>query len=169
VAWTTPISWVTGSVVTAAQLNQQLRDNLNFLFDPPEARIFNAAVSVASGTVPGALSLPTVVWDSTGSTMTSAAGKITIPLAGVYEVNGGGVWGASATGVVRRLGFLYPGPTSGGTSLVQNSNNITVEQTASDMTKFAANDTVQLAGAQNSGGALNLTNAVLIVAWAGAG
>jgi len=35
VAWTTPITFVTGQALTAAQLNTYLRDNSNFLFDPP--------------------------------------------------------------------------------------------------------------------------------------
>lgn len=30
-AWTTPSTWVAGNILTAAQLNQQLRDNMNEL------------------------------------------------------------------------------------------------------------------------------------------
>jgi len=33
-AWTTPRTWVSGEVVTAALLNAQLRDNLNAIADP---------------------------------------------------------------------------------------------------------------------------------------
>lgn len=32
--WTTPSTWVSGAVLTAAQLNQQLRDNLKAIGDP---------------------------------------------------------------------------------------------------------------------------------------
>jgi len=167
--WTTPMTFVTGSVVTAANLNAQIRDNSNFLFDPPAARIFAASVSVASGTTPVAVSLPTVVFDSTGSGMTSAAGKITISMPGAYALFGQGVWAINGTGVVRRLGFILPGPTTESVTLFPNSNATTVEQSTSDLVKLAANDTVQLAGAQASGGPLNLTNAVLAVAWMGAG
>jgi hypothetical protein len=48
-AWTTPRTWITGEVVTAAQLNQQLRDNSTFL------RIWPRYYSAAP-TNPGAIS-----------------------------------------------------------------------------------------------------------------
>jgi len=34
-AWTSPKTWATGEIVTAAKLNEQLRDNLLYLGDPP--------------------------------------------------------------------------------------------------------------------------------------
>jgi len=34
-AWTSPRTWVTGEIVTAAMMNEQLRDNLLYLGDPP--------------------------------------------------------------------------------------------------------------------------------------
>lgn len=30
-AWTTPVTWVDGAVVDAADLNEQIRDNMTFL------------------------------------------------------------------------------------------------------------------------------------------
>jgi len=33
--WTSPRTWVTGEIVTAAMLNEQLRDNFLYLGDPP--------------------------------------------------------------------------------------------------------------------------------------
>lgn len=33
-AWTTPSTWVSGAILTAAQLNTQLRDNMNAIGDP---------------------------------------------------------------------------------------------------------------------------------------
>jgi hypothetical protein len=168
-AWTSPITFVTGTVVTAATLNSQIRDNLSFLFDPPAARIFSASPSVASGTTPVAVALGSVVYDSTGSAMTGTANKLTAPTAGLYSLAGSGVWAASGTGAVRRLGFILPGPTQEAVSLVENSNTVTVEQSTSDLAKLSANDTVQLAAAQNSGGAQTLSGATLTMAWAGAG
>lgn len=32
-AWTTPVTWTTNQLVTAADLNAQVRDNLNYLFN----------------------------------------------------------------------------------------------------------------------------------------
>jgi hypothetical protein len=47
--WTTPQTWVAGSVVSAAQLNEQLRDNLTYLLSRPHQRIIrNAGYSTTS-------------------------------------------------------------------------------------------------------------------------
>jgi hypothetical protein len=50
VAWTAPITFVTGSQLLAAQLNTYLRDNSNFLFDPPMCLAQSTAnLSVTTG------------------------------------------------------------------------------------------------------------------------
>src|SRR5258708_5416175 len=41
-AWTSPHSWNVGEIVTAAQLNTTLRDNMNFLYTPPAFRCYNS-------------------------------------------------------------------------------------------------------------------------------
>lgn len=70
-AWTTPRTWTVGEVVTAAQMNEQLRDNLNYLKSRTDVadyayilRTFASTVTVSnttnettvwSYTVPGGL------------------------------------------------------------------------------------------------------------------
>jgi hypothetical protein len=44
-AWTTPQTWVAATVVSAAQLNEQLRDNLNYLLSRPHQRIIRTAAA----------------------------------------------------------------------------------------------------------------------------
>jgi hypothetical protein len=44
-AWTTPRTWATLEQVTATYLNQQLRDNMDYLFDRPRS-----IVTVRNGT-----------------------------------------------------------------------------------------------------------------------
>lgn len=41
-AWTTPLTWSAGSVVSAANLNEQVRDNHNYLISRPHQRIIRA-------------------------------------------------------------------------------------------------------------------------------
>lgn len=43
--WTTPSTWAAAQVVTATQLNQQLRDNLNYLLSRPHQRIIRTAAA----------------------------------------------------------------------------------------------------------------------------
>lgn len=58
-AYTTPSTWVAGAVLTAAQLNTQLRDNIRFLHGVPTCRLRrDAAQALASG------SWDTVQWDT---------------------------------------------------------------------------------------------------------
>ena len=40
--WTTPITWSNSAVVGQSELNEQIRDNMNFLFAPPFAHIVTA-------------------------------------------------------------------------------------------------------------------------------
>lgn len=45
-AWTAARTWVTGEVTTAAQLNEQIRDNENYLKDAVEARTIRVVTTV---------------------------------------------------------------------------------------------------------------------------
>ncbi len=49
-AWTTPITWAAGSVVSAATLNAQVRDNLGYLIARPHQRIIRTDASDYSTT-----------------------------------------------------------------------------------------------------------------------
>ena len=40
--WTTPRTWVTGDVVTSGQMNTELRDNQNFLYNVPRHRAYHS-------------------------------------------------------------------------------------------------------------------------------
>lgn len=53
-AWSTPATWVAGAVLTAAQLNQQVRDNLSFLAELGELGYVTktTAQTGISGTTP---------------------------------------------------------------------------------------------------------------------
>lgn len=48
--WTTPITWTAGSVVGASQLNQQVRDNLNYLLSRPHQVIKRDATYTTTST-----------------------------------------------------------------------------------------------------------------------
>lgn len=52
-AWTAPVTWVAGQVLTAANLNQQLRDNLNAAFPVGSIHYFMQAGTSVETTVNG--------------------------------------------------------------------------------------------------------------------
>lgn len=47
-AWTTPRTWVTGEVVTAAYFNTNLRDNLNFLVGAAGAEVLTSETTTST-------------------------------------------------------------------------------------------------------------------------
>jgi WD40 repeat protein len=165
VAWTSVRTWTVNDVATAALLNTHIRDNLNFLHDPPGASwsITNATtISVASSgsisafTGPGGNAGTVELWDTDTmhSTVTNS-GRMTVNTAGVYRIVGNGQWTANAAGTVRRLAVLWNSTTHTAV-LCQNANNVTVEQCITATINAQASDIFELGGAQTSGGALTL-------------
>ena len=81
--WTTPKTWATGELVTAADLNTHLRDNLNFLLSP------NFQEAVGSGTDFSTTS--TTYADITGMsvTITTAGGNLLVSAFGRFTGSAG--------------------------------------------------------------------------------
>ena len=107
-AWTAPSTFVAGAILTAAELNTNVRDNTGFLFKPPMCVLRNTA-----GAVPIPNSTPTellyaaelVDTDTMHSTATNT-GRITINTAGVYCVTSNVTWagsGADGSRVLMRI------------------------------------------------------------------
>ena len=70
-AWTTPKTWVASELVTASELNEQLRDNLNSLLAPPE--FFFAT---ASGTFTTSSTTPVSISGDYEQTITTRGGPV---------------------------------------------------------------------------------------------
>ena len=59
-AWTAPRTWSTGEIVTAAQLNEQIRDNMNMLIQKDGSVAFTADQPMGSFSLTGlAAGVPT--------------------------------------------------------------------------------------------------------------
>jgi hypothetical protein len=89
--WTTPKTWVTAEMVTAAMLNLYVRDNLKDVRDQVSARIRRAQASAAQS-IPNAVDtrvdMDTIDWD-TGGIVDLANDRINIPTSGKYLIGGG--------------------------------------------------------------------------------
>jgi hypothetical protein len=64
VAWTTPKTWGVSDAPTAAELNTYLRDNTNFLFAPPGARVRRATTTDVLHNVALAITFNTADYNS---------------------------------------------------------------------------------------------------------
>lgn len=159
-AWTTPATFTTGNVLTAAQLNTNVRDNTNFLFDPPMVLATRTtAQSIPNATSTGVLFTATDIYDTdTMHDPSGAPGNIVINTAGVYDLWASVEWAANATGM-RRTDLQVS--TGGARKLAfqTDSNATSGQNSAQSLTgtwKFTAADTASINVFQNSTASLNL-------------
>jgi hypothetical protein len=151
------ITWVTGQVVTAAQLNANLRDAINFLISPPLAILRQTVAGSFTSATWTQVSFDTedIDRDSGHSTVTNTS-RYTAQTAGYYLCAGKISFASNATGRrwtrwdvngseinATRLGFA---PSNGDVSEIP---------ACSRWIFLNVGDFVELKGYQDSGGALN--------------
>lgn len=156
-AWTTPATFTTGNVLTAAQMNTNVRDNTNYLFDQPMAVVSDNGVgpSIANNTITN-LTMGLTILSSPGITIALATAKFTPTFAGTYQTWANFTWAANATGV-REQGILQSsdatyiayGVATPGVNAKWGVSISGVSSVLNGSTHF-----LQLQVAQSSGGAL---------------
>ena len=107
-AWTAPSTFVAGAILTAAQLNTNVRDNTGFLFKPPMCVLRNTAgaVSIPNTTFTELLYAAELVDTDTMHSTTTNTGRITINTAGVFCVTSNIAWsgqGAAGSRVLMQI------------------------------------------------------------------
>lgn len=163
-AWTSPPTFVTGNVLTAAQMNTNVRDNTNFLHSPPGCLATRAtAFSVATGTLTVVPFNGTDMYDTDSMHDPSGApNDIVINTSGVYLVTASIFWAGNGTGArwmdiiqsgaganIELAGAHDSGPTSG----IASAQSVAVPY------KFTTSaNPINVAVNQTSGGALSITN-----------
>lgn len=114
-AWTTPRTWVTSEVVTAALMNTHLRDNLNYLKNQVAAHFMLSAASVIPSATSGCSAPIRYAVASNGEN---------IMLAGFADaVTSFGIWALVALpddydGGTITAKFIWTHPTASGNSVV---------------------------------------------------
>jgi len=165
--YTTPKTWASGDVLTAADLNTYVRDNVAFSANPPKVRVFmSAAVNVATSTA----SAPT--FDSerfdtdTMHSTTVNTDRITFTTAGTYLIGANLDWAANGTGS-RSADFLLNGVTviPGQTYPANTEAGFSTLQSPSTLYAFTAGQYATLRVRQNSGGAINLNTCEFYAVW----
>lgn len=116
-SWTSPITWVDGDLVTAAQLNAQLRDNTTYLKNIVEnVGLYNSTSSFTYTGVAAAVAI-------TGATitLTPRCNRVRIMITTSFVSSGSGA------GVLVRLGYNING---GATVLFTQSGTHTLDGTS---------------------------------------
>jgi hypothetical protein len=156
-AWTTPASWSTNEVVTAAKMNTHVRDNISFLGSPPGCSVRAAGPQSVANATEVALTADTELFDNdTMHSTVSNTSRITATTAGRYLVCATVRFASNATGV-RAFGYRVNG---GATQVMGAVNGAAASDTSLSGSKtlnFAAADFVEVFASQASGGSLNVT------------
>lgn len=153
-----PRTWTVGELLTAAKLNVDVRDGLNFLLAPPLAVLTkNVSQSFTSGSFT-AMTWPTEQVDRDGGHSTSTnTSRYTAQTAGYYTMHEWHEWSLDSTSGYRRTTFR----TNGLTITHQDARPVPAILNishVSGMVFLAVGDYVEVMVDQNSGVTLTITS-----------
>ena len=147
IPWTSPRSWITGEVLTAALLNLHLRDNLLFAGEPPRARV---RLTTTKTNIPGGSTVdvaPVTVDEDTAGAVNATNGTFTVPAGagGLYlitaRMRSDNASGTNGAGLLR---ISLNGGLGQQPALIQQAGANTVETTGATMLRLVAADIVKL-------------------------
>jgi len=159
-AYTTEKTWATGDDITASLFNTHIRDNSQFLHQPPCCRVYNSAAF--SHTSSG--NFLAVTYNSerkdtdTMHSTSSNTSRLTATTVGFYAAGGTCEFAANSTGIrsvaVRVNGTTYVGGVNRTTAAAGN-----VEQLeCTTAYQLAATDYFEVMAYQSSGGTLSVAS-----------
>lgn len=151
-----PITWIANQIVTAAQLNANIRDAINFLISPPLCIMRQTTVqSIASaGWVSILFDTEDVDRDNGHSTVTNTS-RYTAQTAGYYTVNSIVTFAANNVND-RGAGLAVNGALQNGKIVFMQAVTGQFSTSQINSTVFLnVNDYLETQGWQESGGALN--------------
>lgn len=150
-------TWTVGEKVTAAMLNGNVRDAVNFFVNAPACLAFNGAIAVAHATITYfTYASERYDNDNIHSTTTNTA-RLTCVTAGVYDIASYAEFAASAGGSERTLLVRVNGGAVIRRLSVPKNGGAATWLAFSFPYKLAVNDYLELGCWQDSGGALNVT------------
>lgn len=165
-AWSTPRTWSVNEVLTAANMNTYVSDDLSWMgISRPHGRVTDASFSHNS---PGNWLTPS--WDSistnVGTGFATSTGYFTAPNAGFYLLGADGTFASDATGA--RAIMLSSGANGTGTVYAQNfspSQSLAIASAVTTGVQLAANARVYVSLLQHSGDPLTVTNIHMWAMW----
>jgi hypothetical protein len=152
------ITWVAGQIVTAAQLNANVRDAVNFLLNPPAAAVRQTVAQTLTTATTTAITMDTEDRDNDGMHSTSSnTSRLTANTPGWYLAAGGVTFVANATGartVFWRVNAIVMPPLGG--IEIGNPGGASSRVPCSPYQFFLnATDFLEIVANQNSGANLN--------------
>lgn len=152
-----PRTWTVGEQLTAAKLNTELRDAINFLLSPPTALLHGSGTQSLSNNTWTAINWANEQYDNDGGhSNSSSPSRFTAQTAGWYELTATGSW-ASGAGVLRGLKFRKSNSADYGELIGGLTSNGLAALHISASVQLAVGDYVEVFAYQDSGGSLNFT------------
>lgn len=172
-AWVTPSSKADGTLITAAHWNQDVVDNISYLYNADGALAYNSATVEITHNTFTDVTFNSERYDNNSIHDTSTnTDRLVAQEAGVYLIAGQIRWEAVAGTSLRWVALKV----NGGTVAVQyrSAVNLTIDMNISTLYKLAATDYVELEVWQNSGGTLDVQYASILpptlgMQWLGSG
>lgn len=168
-AWTTPLTWADSTVYTQTHFDQQLKDNLGFLYSPPSCLTRSNADQNLSHNTNTNLNMQTENWD-TDSIHGATQYRHDINTAGTYMQIGSGSFSISSTAGGRSVFLQENGSTRTGETLIFGVPTIANTGLQVGHTGLmTTSDYVDLVGWQNSGGTLAVVSGTvwMLTHWCG--
>lgn len=156
----TPFHFTALTVPTASNMNAGIESALAFLLSPPRCKVYNsAAQSIGSGAF-AALTWDTEEIDSDAMHSTSSnTSRLVCQTAGTYLLSGSISWASSSAGVRRGARWLKNGASSNTQVMIvppgTGTAGVPTVHAPTVMMPLAVSDYVELAGYQDTGGALS--------------
>ena len=143
-----------GGKITAAWGNSDIRDAINFLLAPPRALAYQGTATTSfTSAVFAVVGMDAETFDTDAMHSTSVNNsRLTIVTTGMYLIVGSLGFAANATGY--RQAGIYKNGVLAQRAIVMAASAGTTVVPIHGMLSLTAGDYVELAGAQNSGGAL---------------
>lgn len=151
-------TWTVGEKVTAAMLNDDVRDAVNFFLAAPTCHVYNGAIATATGTSTF-MTFASERYDNDGIHSTTAnTSRLTCVTAGVYQINAGLTYAGNATGTKRNIIARLNGATYLPFELTVNPDGGTPTPVAlSFQWKLAVGDYLELRALHDAGATINVT------------
>lgn len=161
-AYQTPRTWTAGETVTAALMNQDVRDNVSFLANPPTVRVRQTTTQSLTNVTWTTITFTTESWDSTGDMHDNATNnsRLTAPVAGKYWVYGCVAFTSNGTGdrlVGIRTNSSGANPPNQGATFARAAGGLNTHVQFATEVSLSAGGYVELVAYQSSGGALSTT------------
>lgn len=153
-----PRTWVAGEIVTAAYMNNTIRDVENFLLAPPVCFVLHTTgQSIATGSSFTSITFDSEVVDNSGMHSTvSNTSRLTAVYPGYYDTGGGVAFAGAATG--RRMNnWRVNGSDMAGSAAGQPATTLTVANAARSIQVYLnVGDYLEEGAQQDSGGPVSL-------------